>query len=163
MAVRAERELLGVYMDWLVADKARVGYRMLRPMVTRGINTAAGLERALTTGFEMDCSESLVLLCHLAGLKDPSGNGYDGDGNTSQILAHLTGHYTDPAKASQGAICIFNSDRPLTEQHGTMVRHPARDPVLFTHGSAADPSLLRLSQIQPGFKGKTVFCPISSL
>jgi hypothetical protein len=102
-------------------------------------------------------------LCHLAGLRDPTGLGYVGDGNTGTFLSHLNVHYTDPTKALPGAIVVFNSDRPLDEQHAAMVHTRGRDPILFTHGTAADPSLLRLSQLQPGFPGRTVFCGVSSL
>lgn len=163
MVASAQRELLAAYMDWLVAEKNRVGYRELRPMATSTIATAAQLKAAFGVGFEMDCSESVTLLCHLAGLKPPSG-AKDGwkYGNTETLLSNLP-TYPDPANADVGAVCVFNSDRPLAEQHAAMVRSPGSDPVLFTHGSPADPSFLKLSQLQPGFAGETVFCSISGL
>lgn len=158
------RRLIGVYMDWLVHVNGVVGYRQLRPMTTRTIEGALDLHVAVQGGgFDMDCSESVTLLCHLAGLKPPSGtqDGYS-YGNTETLLATLP-HLAHASDLLLGDLAVFNSDRPLVDQHVAACRVPGADPKMFNHGSSPDPRYFRLSQLQPGFSGHTTFLSIGKL
>ncbi len=142
MATLAQRHTLGTLMDYLVAHEPRIHYAMLRPMRTRHIATLEELRRAIQSGaITMDCSESVTLLCKLAGLKDPNGLGYDGAGYTGTLLTHLP-HYSDPAAANVGGMVVFG---PGTGEHVAMVRHPGSDPVLFSHGWEGGPQYVHLS------------------
>lgn len=161
----AERKKIQVVQAYLVAHKAQIGYAQVRPMVTRNVSTMAELQKLTAKGFSMDCSESVTLVCHVAGAHDPTGNSYNGDGNTESMLAFLR-HYTNPRFALPGALVVFNSDRPLAEQHVAQVHSSSflrGDPVLFTHGDAAGPNFARLSQVQPGFQGKTTLLSVARL
>jgi hypothetical protein len=160
----AQRKQIQKVQALLVAHKAQIGYTQLRPMGTRNVSTLTGLMRKISAGFSMDCSESLVLICHIAGVKSPTGSW--SLGNTDTMLNHLTKHYFDARFALPGAIAIFNSDRPLPQQHAAQVhqKDPLHgDPIMFTHGSAEDPSFLKLSWLQPGFSGRTTWLSVARL
>lgn len=161
MTTLAQRHELARAMDFLVAHHTRIRYQEIRPM--RLHPTFPQLEAAVVAGNEvMDCSWSVTQLCRVAGLKDPNGLGYDGAGNTQTMYDHLT-HYLNPAGAGIGALCFFGVPGELGTQHVTMVRHPGKDPVLFTHGHQGDPSYRLLSWMRSGFQGQPVFLNISRL
>jgi hypothetical protein len=164
----AQRKLLPIFMDMLVAHKATVGYRQLRPMVTKDIETVAAFIEMLKHGVEMDCSEAITLLYHLAGFPSPHGRtlGFGGWGNTDTILHGPMKTYTNPALAGIGVIAILGADRGLDGQHAAMVRKPGADPLMFSHGHAGspdDPEFYHLSDIRAGVPGEVVFCNLSTL
>ena len=159
---RAHAQRVQAYLVW---KKDRVGYLERRPMVTAHIKTMAELERLVAEGFDMDCSESVTLVCHIIGAHDPNGNDYNGYGDTETMLNHLP-HYSDAKGAEPGALVVFNSDQPLSEQHVAQVHEhdPTHgNPVLFTHGTAADPSFHTLEWMQHGFAGRTTFLSVAKL
>lgn len=102
-------------------------------MSTNHIASLASLEHALEAGVQLDCSESVTLICHVAGLHDPSGFGFDGSGNTETMYHHLK-HYTDPRQAFPGALVFLGIPGRLSTQHVCMVRRAGADPELFSHG-----------------------------
>jgi len=160
-----ERLVLGELMDILVAAQPKVHYRQSRPMRTINLDNRQELLAALASpaGIAADCSESIVLLCHVAGCKSPMGKqGYTGNGNTETLLESLP-HYTHPADAMTGAIVVLGADQPLAEQHACMVRSSGPDPILFSHGSEDGPIYIHLSQEQRAHKGATVFLNVASL
>ncbi len=131
-------------MDTLVHHEPVIHYGQLRPMRTRYITTDEKLAAALRVGITMDCSESVTLICHIAGLKDPSGYDYSsGYGNVASISAHCP-HYSNPADAYVGAMVAFGGNA-----HICMVRARGADPLLFSHGSEAGPYYARLSHLTP--------------
>lgn len=161
----AKREVAVGVMNLLVADKGQCDYGQHRPMKTASIESVLELARALTGRITIDCSESTVLVFHISGLKDPSGYGYLGLGNTADMLDHLP-HFADPKAANACSLVIFNADRPLAEQHVAIVHTADKksgNPLLFTMGHEGDPALVRLKNLQPGFAGKTVFLSVASL
>jgi hypothetical protein len=161
MATVAQRGKLASLMDELVAHTGAVHYREIRPMRTHWIASRALLERALRSpaGVTMDCSESVTLLCRLAGLKDPNGVGYDGTGYTGTLLKHLP-HYTNPSKAKIGALVVFG---PKSGHHVCMVRRPGANPVLFSHGSERGPFWISLEQEKRWQADPTIFLSIAKL
>ena len=139
-------------MDLLVRYKRRVHYAQRRPMTTMSIRPGR-LRLALLRpgGITMDCSESVTLICHLAGLRDPNGNHYDGEGFTGTLLEHLP-HYSDPARARTGAMVVFGK---APGEHVVMVREPDNtNPKCFSHGTEADPTYYTLAQLLAAFPGK---------
>src|ERR1700675_1371723 len=108
MATASQRSQLARVMDVPVREGAAVHYAQRRPMRTRTITSLHLLQQALQSprGVTMDCSESVTLLCRLAGLSDPNGFGYDGTGYTGTLLHHLP-RYTDASKANVGALVVF--------------------------------------------------------
>jgi hypothetical protein len=164
MTTVAQRHELAAVMETLVAHKDHVHYAEIRPMATKNITTVVALRNALLTpkGITMDCSESVTLLCHVAGMKDPNGLNYSGAGNTQVMLGHLP-NYLNPAGAGIGALCFFGVPGELGTQHITMVHTPGTDPLLFTHGGEEDPNFRRLSWMRSGFQGHPIFLNISKL
>lgn len=158
MTTDAQRRHLAQLMDALVFYRSRVHYAQVRPMRSTSIHH---LRAALLRpgGLTMDCSESVTLLCRLAGLRDPNGLHYNGRGYTGTLLTYLA-NYTDPAVARIGALCVFG-DAP--GDHVAAVRRPGADPLLFSHGSEADPRYFTLSQMRPAFSGAVTFLSIANL
>lgn len=161
MTTHAQRLELAHLMDELVAQAEKVHYAEIRPMRSKAIDTALELAQALArpTGITLDCSESVTLLCHIAGLDDPNGLGYNGAGYTGTMLDHLE-HYSNPRAAGIGALCVFG---PGTGEHVCMVRHPGPDPVLFSHGDEAGPAFIRLSAEAPYHRPPVTFLSIANL
>jgi hypothetical protein len=162
MATDAQRHQLGAIMDYLVREKSKVHYAEVRPMRTERIVSLHLLQQALLSpaGITCDCSESVTLLCRLAGLADPNGFHYDGTGYTGTLLHHLP-HYEDPAKAKVGGLVVFG---PGSGHHVCMVRGDlGPDPLLFSHGSEAGPIFLRLSVEQRYQPPPTTFLSIAGL
>jgi hypothetical protein len=54
---------------------------------------------------ELDCSDYCRLICRVAGIPDPAGNGYAPFGNSSSIWAHC--HHIPLADAQPGDIVTF--------------------------------------------------------
>jgi hypothetical protein len=143
MTAAEKRRELAALMDELVVHAPAVHYGQHRPMRSTSIKTPAGLayRLGLKAGLTMDCSETVTLICRLAGLKDPNGWAYDGEGNSGQMWAHLP-HFSDPADAFVGAICTFGYHG---RRHVAMVRRRGTDPIMFSHGGEPGPNLIRLS------------------
>ncbi len=136
MATDAQRKHLAELMDWLVAKKTLIHYLQHRPMTTARIREQELADRfAARRTISTDCSETVTLLCRLAGLADPNGAGYNGSGWTGSMLEHLP-HYSDPAAAEVGALVVFG---PGGGDHVCMVRRRGKNPNLFSHGQEAGP------------------------
>ena len=148
-------------MDLLVREQPRVHYAQRRPMQTRSIHSLHLLQQALYSphGVTMDCSESVALLCHVAGLDDPNGFDYDGHGFTGTLL-HVLPDYTDPLKAEIGALVVFG---PGSGDHVCMVRRPGANPTLFSHGSERGPIYIALHDEQKYQRKPTTFLSIAAL
>ncbi len=129
-------------MGYLLAHKAQVHYppHDVRTRRASEIQTETELRHAVTTGsFMFDCSQTVEILCVVAGLHWPRSmvNGY-----TGTMLAGLP-HYTRPQNAMVGALCVVG---PGTGEHVWMVTTPGEDPLLWGNGSESGPSELRWSQ-----------------
>src|SRR5262249_9618580 len=148
-----QRDLLAVYMDYLVAHNNAVKYRLTRPNPARSIVSAAALFKAIQhDDVEADCSGGIDLLFHLARCKPPSGAKYGwGYGNTKTMLDHLP-HFTDARKAHVGAIFIFGADQDdLLKQHAAVVRRESKrlgNPTLWSLGGPGDPVYWKKSVLQ---------------
>jgi hypothetical protein len=160
MATVDQRAHLKALMHWLVSKQPQIHWKEIRPMTTRGY-----LEQTLADHFAekgtitMDCSETVTLLCRFAGLADPNGNSYNGNGYTGTLLNHLP-HYTDAKAADVGALCVYG---PGTGDHVTMVYEPGDDPTMFSHGKESDPELDRFSVIKAALRGPQTFLSIAKL
>jgi hypothetical protein len=159
----AQRQKIQRIQAYLVWKKDQIGYIERRPMETAHISTMTQLIAHTERGFAMDCSESAVLICHVAGVKSPTGSW--SIGNTETMLSRLK-HYTDAKIALPGAFVVFNSDRPLGVQHVCQVHQADKlhgNPVLFTHGESQDPNFRTLAWMQTGFTGSTTFLSVAKL
>lgn len=152
MTSDAQRQEMQRLMRVLVNHRGRVHYAQRRPMATATIRPGH-LRRAIYRpgGITMDCSESVTLICRLAGLRDPNGRNYDGYGYTGTLLTYLE-HYAEPSRARPGALVVFGGG---TGEHVAMVYEAsAHDPVCFSHGTEQDPRFYRLSELLPAFPGQ---------
>lgn len=161
MATAEQRARLARLMDYTYRERAKIHYAQVRPMRTRRVHSLHLLQQALHSpaGITMDCSEAVTTLCHIAGLDDPNGFGYDGHGFTGTLLHHLP-HYFDASRAKVGALVVFG---PGSGDHVCMVRHPGRDPVLWSHGSERGPIWIRLSDEKRFQRDPTTFLKIATL
>src|SRR2546423_615721 len=107
----------------------------------------------------MDCSEGVTCLCKWAGLHDPNGLGYSGDGYTGTLLNHLP-HYSEPSHAYVGALVVFG---PGTGDHVAMVMQRGANPVLWSHGSEGGPRAVTLSVENAIHRKPTTFLSIAHL
>lgn len=158
-----QRRELATAMDFLVAHEPHVHYPPgdRRTGSVYAIKTLQTLERRVLApqGLTLDCSQSVELLCHVAGLQDPNGLGYRSDGYTGTLLDHLP-HYRGPKGASVGALVVFG---PGTGEHVCMVRHPGEDPILFSHGQERGPVYIRLSVERRYHRAPVTFLSIAGL
>lgn len=163
MATDAQRAGMRYVMDFLLTHRNRCHYAEVRPGACTRIASMYALKQAVAApgGLTVDCSDSCILICRVAGLSDPTGQDYDIDDTdyTGTLLAHLP-HYSDPGAAKIGALCVFG---PGSGIHVAMVHERGPDPVLWTMGENGDPSLHRLSWMQPGFLAPTTMLSIAAL
>lgn len=123
--------------------------------------TEQQMERLLIGGgaLQADCSEAVTELCKWAGLADPNGLGYRYAGYTGTLLSHLP-HYSDPAAAGVGALCVFGR---YPGEHVSMVHDAGADPMLWTNGSENGPNLYRLSLERTWHRPPVTFLSIAHL
>lgn len=147
-------------MRYLLEHEPRIHYAQIRPMRTVHL-----YEQELHTRLEhggsitMDCSEAVTCLCKWAGLRDPNGLGYDGQGYTGTMLRHLPS-YADPRGANVGALCVFG---PRPGDHVAMVLEPGPDPLLWSHGYEGGPRTVRFSHERAIHRPPAWFLNISHL
>lgn len=156
----SKREKMQKAMVMLVNGTRTVHYRQLRPMRSRYINTFDELKAAIARGMWLDCSESVTLLCHIAGFRDPNGLGYNGYGYTGTMLNYCKPHFTAPGDANIGTLLICG---PGAGDHVMAVYKTGSDPLLFSHGSEGDPKFVRYSRIAPYLRAPAQFCSIAKL
>jgi hypothetical protein len=161
LTTEVEREKMAMLMDTLVENEPEVHYKEIRPMPTCSIHSVTELRKQLASknGITMDCSESVTLICKLAGLKDPNGNDFNCRGFTGTLLKNLP-HYTDPRIARIGALVVFG---PGDGEHVCMVRHRGKNPTLFSHGQERGPFYISLSEERKFHASPVRFLNISKL
>ena len=142
MTTPAQRVKLGALMRYLSAHAAQVHYPPHDERTHRAseIQTEDELREAIAKGrFSYDCSQTVEILCVVAGLHWPRSmvNGY-----TGTMLAHLP-HYKQPRNAMVGALCVVG---PGTGEHVWMVCEQGSDPLLWGNGSESGPDRIRYSQ-----------------
>lgn len=146
-------------MDLLVLDAHECRYpsRDVRTHHATEIRTEAALRHALNVGaFEYDCSQTAEIVCVCAGLEWPGAmvNGY-----TGTMLDHLP-HYANPAAANVGALVVFG---PGHGDHVCQVRHPGRNPTLYSHGSDRSSHYISLSVERRYHRAPVTFLSIANL
>lgn len=120
-----------------------VDYEQVRPMRTRDLTqTRLTVDLEHNVPVTMDCSESVTLICRLAGLKDPNGLGYDGYGYTGTLLDHLP-HFTNYQELHKGSLIVYGDG---TGTHVVMVVTPnGENPEVYSHGSHANHAIWDLA------------------
>jgi hypothetical protein len=142
VASRAQRLHLRELQRYLLAHKSAVHYppHDRRTRRASDIQTDAELRHAVAAGtFEFDCSQTVEIMCVVAGLHWPRSmvNGY-----TGTMLLGLP-NYTAARAAGLGALCVVG---PGAGEHVWMVAAPGEDPLLWGNGSESGPDQIRYSQ-----------------
>jgi hypothetical protein len=137
-------------MRLLLAESARVHYPPgdRRTMTINWIATRRQLEDALAEDrLTLDCSQAVTLIAHVAGARDPNGNGFAEDGYTGTLLRGCAPTTRERAKC--GDLRVFGGG---TGHHVAMVMTPGSDPQLFSHGAESGPVAIlesREARVQP--------------
>lgn len=125
-----------------ITEAAEIHYGRVRPI----IRVRRGQLPALP--WTTDCSGSITTLAQYAGLPDPNGQHYDGEGFTGTMLDHLP--RTTLAHLRPGDLAVFGCKSIPTGHHVTAVlsiekRTPAGVTV-FSHGSERGPFPITVAQ-----------------
>ena len=126
------RDELHAYMTATATGKYDWQYREIRPLQ---------LPPLLSHGVEADCSFGVKILCHWAGVQDdPTGEQWDGYGNSSSIFAHLP--HVSVAEAKVGDIVVIG---PGGEYHAAMIlATDPENPKLWSFGHQGAPNVYPL-------------------
>jgi hypothetical protein len=115
---------------WGVANTSSIHYAETRPIPA--LHSPKHLP--LTT----DCSGFATLCYKWAGAPDPNGNGYNGQGYTGTMMAHMK--HIPKSEVQKGDLVIFGR---ATGHHVCIVLEPGENPLLASHGGESGP--LRIS------------------
>ena len=164
----AQRDKMLDSADFLYRNRGMLGYAQIRPAPIYSRVELAGKFKAGTPVNVWDCSASMVMICHLAGLKDPTGFGYSGVlhqilGNTESIAGFLNKHYTNPENAHLGALVVIGLNLPLGSQHVVMVTVPGKDPEVWSHGMPGVRKLPLSSEMTAHPGASATFCDVNKL
>lgn len=163
MVSKIQRQRLVRHALYLIEKAPQIHYAEVRPMTTHRFATWAELHSYLDHGGEitMDCSEAVTLLFRTAGLRDPNGLGFNGEGYTGTILQHLP-HYQNNERAHQGALGVYGEYPGV---HVVMsMDDPSFDPYVFSHGQEDGPFHIQLSTETQAHRGQSFnWCDISHL
>jgi hypothetical protein len=130
---------------WAHAHAATIHYAEIRPIDMVPWHTAT---------FTTDCSGFSILMSKwTTDAPDPSGNGFNGTGNTDSVdcqLNTIEGHYVQP-----GDFVIYG---PVTHtNHMAIFVEPVNgQAMVVSHGTEAGPSYMSLADLTAGFPGQRV-------
>lgn len=130
---------------WGIKNRSQIHYLEIRPMP---LAKYKGHHLPLTT----DCSGWVTCCYYAAGLPDPNGLGYTGQGYTGTLIDHL--NHVSLADAHAGDLVVFGA-RPgvhvvILLEDGTA---NGGDPEVGSHGTEAGPVQTRLAAESAGFAG----------
>lgn len=91
----------------------------------------------------IDCSGYCISVYKQAGAHDPSGNNYDGSGNSDSLFNR--GRHILQRQIHKGDIITFG---PGGSVHSVLVVQLGPDPLCASMGQQGDPSLVRLSVLE---------------
>jgi hypothetical protein len=118
---------------------------------TRPIPYSRYQDRSLP--LETDCSGYVSCCYYCAGVPDPNGLKYDGEGFTGTLLSHLP--HISRAAAKPADLVVFGAYPGV---HVVMLKDAgtAADPNVYSNGSAPDPKVFPLSVFLREFAGRGV-------
>lgn len=165
MANTVKRLAAGRVWEILAAHAARVSYPPsdIRTQEIHWIATPAELLEQIASphGLQLDCSQTIQLVAHVAGWKSPSGT-YAIDGSTETILANRRLlHFTNPRDLGlMGLVVWLNGATDTYGHHVAQVKTPDPkhgNPVLWSHGSNPV-STVTLEQETAAQRGRPYVC-----
>jgi hypothetical protein len=121
----------------------------------------AGMKIRFDAGeiWEPDCRAAVLWICKWSGWRSPTGIKWAG--SSGEMWEHLP-HLTGVQEAQVGTLVTYGAGG---DDHVCMVMQPdGDDPWLFSHGSAAGPLHIRLSEESAAHDGQPVtFLAVSAL
>lgn len=158
MASDHQRNMMASGWKFLVENHESIFYSQARPL---NLNWTMG---SLLNHFAAhhtvsgDCDFPVLLACKWAGLEDPTGDDYRGNGNSSSMFSFMRKHYTNPVDAHVGAIVVFGAANglPLKRQHAAMVTERGKNPTLGSLGDDSGPHYVSLSAEKAAHPGAAV-------
>jgi hypothetical protein len=174
MASTHERLYMRQVFDVLYAQRAKVHYPPgdVRTESIHEVATLVELNQLLARpqGLTVDCSQLVQLVCHVGGIRSPSGS-YAFDGATSTMLRGPCRQYSSPRHAGLMAIVVFLSVPAFGDapggHHTAFVIEPDPlhgNPLLGSHGSEEDPRKIKLRDELSAQRGRPyVFLSIIGL
>lgn len=142
------RAKLQTLMAATVANEPNWHYAEIRPI------SHLVYAQAVCGVVKTDCSGGCTALCQLAGAKDPTGNNYNGTGNSTSMYVHLPHieNYRDTVLV--GDLAVFGKTNG--EEHVAMVyKIGGSNPTLWSHGQERGPLFVSLDDeaaAHPGAK-----------
>lgn len=125
------------YCHWYVDHKGRIFYEEVRPG-----DLGARLPRW------DDCSLSFINIYYLAGGHDPSGNNFNGWGNTASLARN--GQAIDKDLRIMDGVIFYDGKgwEPSNTVHIAMLVNVENqsDPLTMSHGDSEQPAFVRVSE-----------------
>lgn len=153
MATTAMRKKALTVWQYLYAHRAQVHYPPSdrRVISIHDVATMPQLIGLVASGkCSIDCSQTVQLVCHVAGWRSPSGS-YAYDGATASMLAGPCRQFSNPRDAFLMSIVVFLSvpgygDAPGGHHTAFVIEpdHLHGNPLLGSHGQESDPRQIRL-------------------
>lgn len=125
---------------WAIQNRSMFHYAEVRPIPNVGVR-----QLPITT----DCSGLVTILYRWAGLPDPNGVNYDGQGYTGTLLQHLP--HCGLQDTKRGDLVVFG---PGTGQHVVMLLEGGMynsNPLVVSHGQEGDPGEYHLNDEESYF------------
>lgn len=124
---------------WGVKNTTNIHYAQTRP-------TPNQRWKSHTLPITTDCSGSTEAIFFTSGAPDPSGLGYNGQGNTATLYANATHLRIADLVAGDFIVCFKGTE---TEHvYIVVARLPSGDLKLFTHGQESTPAYENYSQVR---------------
>lgn len=149
----SQRSELARLMDATVRNARGWHYQQIRPYPTH-VSEAQAVRGAVTA----DCSAGYIILCQLAKTSDPSGNGFNGLGNTVSIFNHLP-HVAHASDLDVGDAVVYGWGG---SEHVSVVREAGVDPLLWSNGWEQAPEYVRLSTQKHYHSPTVTYCKIDA-
>lgn len=138
MAITVVRQKIVAECNWGVGHTADIHYAQIRP-------TPNARWKAHLTPITTDCSGSAEAIFYSAGAPDPSGYGYNGEGNTSSIYANAEHIPISLLQPGDMIICFMGTEN--AHMYIVLERLPNNDFKMFSHGAESDPKFENYSAV----------------
>lgn len=150
----ASRRAMVDNCHWAADHRDRFRYEQVRPIPAGATRDD---EQIIT-----DCSGFVTLMAQWSGIEDPNGRGYNGEGYTGTLLAHLPA--VGFSQTQPGDIAVFGT---FPGVHCAVLLETGAgkdDPWAVSHGVPGDPRRTRLSRLVQYFRnnGPVVYLQLVS-
>jgi hypothetical protein len=121
---------------WGAEHHAQFNYAEIRPIPIH-------LPRRTSSKITTDCSGFVTLMAKWAGLPDPNGLGYNGEGYTGSLLHHLS--HIPFHETWRGDLCVYGTGTGTHVVALSMGGVREANPIVYSHGQQGGPFALTLN------------------